>query len=147
VWYTRDASSQITEDDLEKIYEIILNYSYPCYLSGSALIRALTPEEKTKLLQYELSFIEEKMETAGLSHIVMMQIPRVLYDLFNLYFTFKHTQKDLSTIPSFIYSCDINIAKMNDYSVVTREYTDSVKDNIFALNAFIVENIQKKRFV
>jgi hypothetical protein len=144
VWYARDPSQQITQQDLDKIYEIILNYSYPCYLSGSALIRALTPEEKTKLLQHELSFIEEKMETAGLSHIVMMQIPRVLYDLFNLYFTFKHTQKDLSTIPSFIYSCDINIAKMNDYSVVTREYTDSVKDNIFALNAFIVENIQKK---
>ena len=57
VWYTRDAS-QITEDDLDKIYEIVLNYSYPCYLSGSEVITRLTPEEKTKLLQHELSFIE-----------------------------------------------------------------------------------------
>jgi len=144
VWYARDPSQQITQQDLDKIYEIILNYSYPCYLSGSAVIRALTPEEKTKLLHHELLFIEEKMETAGLSHIVMMQIPRVLYDLFNLYFTFKHTQIYLSTIPNFIYACYINIAKMNDYSVITRGYTDEVKDNIFALNAFIVENIQKK---
>ena len=144
VWYARDPSQQITQQDLDKIYEIILNYSYPCYLSGSAVIRQLPPEEKIKLLHNELLFIEEIMETFGLSHIVMMQIPRVLYDLFNLYFTFKHTQKDLSTIPSFIYACFSDIAKMNDYSVLTREYTDSVKDNIFALNAFIVENIQKK---
>ena len=114
VWYARDPSQQITQEDLDKIYEIILNYSYPCYLSGSAVIRQLTAEEKIKLLQDELSFIEEIMEKFGLSHIVMMQIPRVLYDLFNLYFTFKHTQKDLSTIPTFSYSCDINIAKMND---------------------------------
>ena len=148
VWYAKNPSQPIIqEEDLNKIYEIILNYSYPCYLSGSEVIRQLTPEEKTNLLQHELSFIEEKMETAGLSHIVMMQIPRVLYDLFNLYFTFEHTHKhkDLLTVPTFSYSCDTPIAKMNDYSVLTRQYTDSVKDNIFALNAFIVENIQKKQ--
>jgi hypothetical protein len=144
VWYTRDASSQITEDDLEKIYEIILNYSYPCYLSGSEVIRRLTPEEKTKLLQHELSFIEEKMEMAGLSHIIMMQIPRVLYDLFNIYFTFKHTKTDMSTIPNFYYPCSVNIAKMIDYNALTREFTDYVKNNIFALNAFIVKYIQEK---
>ena len=159
VWYTRDASSQITKEDLEKIYEIILNYSYPCYLSGSALIRALTPEEKTKLLQHELSFIEEKMETAGLSHIIMMQIPRVLYDLLNMYFTFKHTKTDewflrnnltppprlvdMDTV-QFYYRCSTKIAKMTDYNALTREYTDSVKGNIFALNAFIVKYIQEK---
>ena len=163
VWYARDPSQQITQEDLDKIYEIILNYSYPCYLSGSALIRALTPEEKTKLLQHELSFIEEKMETAGLSHIVMMQIPRVLYDLFNLYFTFMYRQKftdlSLSSIPTFDYACYLELHKMNDYDVITRRYTDSVKDNIFALNAFIglaltgafgfssnVENVQKKEY-
>ena len=143
VWYARDPSQQITQEDLDKIYEIILNYSYPCYLSGSALIRALTPEEKTKLLQHELSFIEEKMETAGLSHIVMMQIPRVLYDLFNLYFTFKHTNVDVMNT-KFVYRCSAAIAKMSDYNTLTRKYTDSVKGNIFALNAFIVNYIQEK---
>ena len=145
VWYTRDAS-QITEDDLDKIYEIVLNYSYPCYLSGSEVITRLTPEEKTKLLQHELSFIEEKMETAGLSHIIMMQIPRVLYDLFNLYFTFNHTNVDVVDVMNtkFVYRCSAAIAKMSDYNTLTREYTDSVKGNIFALNAFIVNYIQEK---
>ena len=145
VWYTRDAS-QSTEDDLDKIYEIILTYSYPCYLSGSAVIRNLLPEEKAKLLQHELSFIEEKMETAGLSHIIMMQIPRVLYDLFNLYFTFNHTNVDVVDVMNtkFVYRCSAAIAKMSDYNTLTREYTDSVKGNIFALNAFIVNYIQEK---
>lgn len=145
VWYARDPSQPIIQQDLDKIYEIILTYSYPCYLSGSAVIRQLTSEEKRQLLQDELSFIEEIMKTSGLDHIGMMQIPRVLYDLFNLYFTFKHTQKDLSTIPTFSYACDISIAKMNDYSVRTRQYTDSVKNNIFELNTFIAENIQKEK--
>lgn len=142
VWYTRDAS-QITEDDLDKIYEIVLNYSYPCYLSGSEVITRLTPEEKTKLLQHELSFIEEKMEMAGLSHIIMMQIPRVLYDLLNLYFTFNHTNADVMNT-KFVYRCSAAIAKMSDYNTLTRKYTDSVKGNIFALNAFIVNYIQEK---
>ena len=164
VWYARDTSQQIAQEDLDKIYEIILTYSYPCYLSGSAVIRNLLPEEKAKLLQHELSFIEEKMEMAGLSHIVMMQIPRVLYDLFNLYFTFMYRQKftdvSISTIPTFDYACYLEIHKMNDYDVITRRYTDSAKDNIFALNAFIglalltgafgfssnVENVQKKEY-
>lgn len=146
VWYTRDASSQITKEDLEKIYEIILNYSYPCYLSGSEVIRQLTPEEKTNLLQHELLFIEKKMETAGLSHIIMMQIPRVLYDLLNIYFTFKHTPPHLVDMDAskFYYRCSTEIAKMTDYNDLTQKYTDSVKGNIFALNAFIVKYIQEK---
>ena len=145
VWYARDPSQQIAQEDLDKIYEIILNYSYPCYLSGSEVIRALTPEEKTKLLQHELLFIEDKMETAGLSHIVMMQIPRVLYDLLNLYFTFKHTNVDVDVMDTkFSYRCSAAIAKMSDYNTLTRQYTDSVKGKIFALNAFIVNYIQEK---
>lgn len=141
VWYTKDAASQITEEDLEKIYEIILNYSYPCYLSGSEAIRQLTPEQKTNMLQHELLFIKEKMSEAGLNHIIMIQIPRVLYDLFNIYFTFKHTQTD---ILNFYYECSINIARMTDYNALTRKYTDSVKDRIFALNVFIANYIQEK---
>ena len=146
VWYARDPSQQITQQDLDKIYEVILNYSYPCYLSesASALIRAWAPEQQTKLLNDELSFIEEMMKMSDLSHIAMMQIPRVLYDLINLYFTIKHKQKDMpmSTIPNFIYACDINIAKMNDYSVITRGYTDEVKD--IAENTIAMAKIVRK---
>jgi hypothetical protein len=146
VWYKRDTSqlSQFSKEEVDKIYEIMLNYSYPCYLSGSEVVKQLSSEEKTKLLQHELLFIEEKMAQAGLSHIIMMQIPRALYDLFNLYFTFKYTQTDISAIPNFYYQCSITIAKMTEHNALTREYTDYVKDNIFALNAFIVNYFQIK---
>lgn len=39
VWYKRDPAQllEFTEEELEKIYEILLNYSYPCYLTGKRI--------------------------------------------------------------------------------------------------------------
>ena len=141
VWYTTD-SSELTDEQLNKIYEIMLTYSYPCYLSGNEEIRQLTLEEKTKLLQHELSFIREKIVKAGLDNVIMIQIPRALYDLFNMYFLFSNAQKE--TIPAFPYDCVNGIAKMIKHSALTRKYTDSVKDGIFKLNAFIANYIQQQ---
>lgn len=141
LWYKRDTEQllEFTEEELDKIYEIMLNYSYPCYLTGSELISRMSPEEKIKLLQHESSFIKEKMAEAGLAHIIMMQIPRVLYDLFNLYLTNRD-----GNVYRFDYDCDPAISKMVDYNALTRKYTDSVKKNIFELNAFIVNYVQEQ---
>ena len=132
VWYKRDQDPvqllEFTEEELEKIYEIILNYSYPCYLAGSELINRMSPEEKTKLLQHELLFIREKMAEAGLAHVIIMQIPRVLYDLFNLY----HNKFEKF---NFRYDCN-DIETISGYNALTREYTNSIKKNIFSLNVF-----------
>jgi hypothetical protein len=138
VWYKRDPEQllEFTEEELEKIYEILLNYSYPCYLTGSELINRMSPEEKAKLLQHELLFIREKMAEAGLAHIIIMQIPRVLYDLFNLY----HNRNEKF---NFRYNCDDFIVKISGYNVVTRGYTDSIKENIFSLNVFIMNHIRR----
>ena len=138
VWYKRDPEQllEFTEEELEKIYEILLNYSYPCYLTGSELINRMSPEEKTKLLQHELLFIREKMAEAGLAHIIIMQIPRVLYDLFNLY----HNRNEKF---NFTYNCDDFIVKISGYNVFTRGYTDSIKENIFSLNVFIMNHIRR----
>lgn len=139
VWYKRDPDPEqlleFTEEELEKIYEILLNYSYPCYLAGSELINSMSPEEKTKLLQHELLFIREKMEKAGLAHIIIMQIPRVLYDLFNLYYNRYETF-------NFRYNCHDDIANISGYNVVTRRYTESIKEKIFSLNVFIMDHIR-----
>lgn len=138
VWYKRDPDPaqllEFTEEELEKIYEIILNYSYPCYLAGSELINSMSPEEKTKLLQHELLFIREKMAEAGLAHIIIMQIPRVLYDLFN----FHHNKFENF---NFRYECDEHIETIRGYNALTREYTNSIKKNIFSLNVFIMKKI------
>ena len=140
VWYKRDPEQllEFTEEELEKIYEIILNYSYPCYLAGSELINRMSPEEKTKLLQHELLFIREKMAEAGLSHVIIMQIPRVLYDLFNLH----HNKFEKF---NFRYECEHDIETIRGYNALTREYTNSIKKNIFSLNVFIMNIISQYR--
>ena len=140
VWYKIDPEQllEFTEEELEKIYEIILNYSYPCYLAGSELINRMSPEEKTKLLQHELLFIREKMAEAGLSHVIIMQIPRVLYDLFNLH----HNKFEKF---NFRYECEHDIETIRGYNALTREYTNSIKKNIFSLNVFIMNIISQYR--
>jgi hypothetical protein len=47
----------------------------------------MTTDEKTMLLQHESLFIQKKMADAGLASVIMLQIPRILYDLFNLHRT------------------------------------------------------------
>ena len=87
VWYTQDNPlTKVSQEDLDKIHKIIINYSYPCYL-GNDSIRELAPDDKKKIIYQELLFIREKMAEDGLSHVTIIQIPRILYDLFNLYYT------------------------------------------------------------
>jgi len=159
VWYKRDTTQllEFTEDELEKIYEILLNYSYPCYLSGSEIISRMSPQEKIKLLQHELLFIEEKMAEAGLAHIIIMQIPRILYDLFNLYSRslvdrrlhynsrFYRSSTDYYV---FDYECHIpdnSATNMNAYNTLTRKYTDFAKQGILnhIRNHYSIPNIRE----
>ena len=145
VWYRRDTEHLLdfTEGELDKIYEIMLNYSYPCYLTGSDAITHMTTDEKTMLLQHESLFIQKKMADAGLASVIMLQIPRILYDLFNLHRTHSNNEH-------YVFEYDVSddnptaMSKMIDYNVRTREYTDSVKTKIFELNAFIVNYVQQR---
>jgi hypothetical protein len=102
IWYRTDGRLlvDITKEEKDAIFQIISNYSYPCYLSGSVLITGLSRKDKEKLLENELEFIRERMAEAGLAHIVMMQIPRLLYDLFNL----QHSEKT-KLMFQFILQC------------------------------------------
>ena len=48
VWYTKDNPlTKVSQEDLDKIHKIIINYSYPCYL-GNDSIRELAPDDKKK---------------------------------------------------------------------------------------------------
>lgn len=91
IWYRTDGRLLVDfkKEEKDAIFQIITNYSYPCYLSGSDLIKGLSEDKAKLLLHNELEFIREKMAEVGLAHIVMMQIPRLLYDLFNL----QHSEK------------------------------------------------------
>ena len=52
IWYRTDGRLLVdfTKEEKDAIFQIITNYSYPCYLSGSDLIKGLLPKNKAKLL-------------------------------------------------------------------------------------------------
>ncbi len=143
VWYKRvpEHLLDFTDGELDKIYEILITYSYPCYLTGRDAITHMPTDEKTMLLQHESLFIQKKMADAGLASVIMLQIPRILYDLFNLYLRNKNKNEY-----KFDYTCIGNDKqKMREYNTLTRNFTDTVKKKIFELNAFIVDYVKQQQ--
>jgi len=142
IWYKKDPSKllEFTPEEQDIIYKIILDYSFPCYLANDS-IRTISEADKKELLEHELLFIQKKFEEACLVDVVIIQIPRVLYDLFNIYY--KKT-KDLQLI--FRYDCEtsidgVSIVKKPIYNILTFNYTEAVKSNIFELNYIIINYI------
>jgi hypothetical protein len=171
VWFKTDPDQQFTQDEELKIYEIILNYSYPCYL-GSSLISSMSPTDKTELLEHELLFIRKKFQEVGLANVTIIQIPRVLYDLFNIYYYLKdfsyyqierygpgrgfygkklnriQVVKEKAELLNFNFSCtqksNPNWNRFNSYDWYvnyTKDLFNSVFKNIMTLNTFIIDNI------
>ena len=99
IWYKKDPTKLLdfTQEELEIIYNIIINFSYPCYLANNS-IRDMSLEDKKELLECELLFIRKKIEETCLVDINIMQIPRVLYDLFNLNYYYTYNPKNIKDI-------------------------------------------------
>lgn len=165
-------TSEFTPDEEQRIYQIILNYSYPCYL-GNSLISSMSPTDKTELLEHELLFIRKKFEEFGLVDVKIIQIPRVLYDLFNIYYylkDFSYYQIDIfggkygfygrkkntlqvvrekAELLKFNFYCIEqrnpnwnNFSSYDWYVNYTKDLFNSVLKNIMTLNTFIIDNIQ-----
>jgi hypothetical protein len=141
VWYKTDPAqlSQFSKDELDKIHIIIMNYSYPCYLAGLDLVRLLPDNQKIKLLNSELIFIREKMTEVNLGHIVIIQIPRILYDLFNIYYT--------STDHYFTYTCSSSLKTLDQFNTLTRSNTENCKQSIFTLNNHIINYLNANNYL
>ena len=144
IWYKKDPSKllEFTPEELEIIYKIILDYSFPCYLANDS-ISAMSEADKKELLEHELLFIQKKFKEACLVDVMIIQIPRVLYDLFNILY---YKTKNLSL--KFRYNCtslqydddDYNFTLQNyiDYNLYTLKNSSDVKINIYELNNFIL---------
>lgn len=67
IWYKKDPTKllEFTPEEQKIILKIILDYSYPCYLANDSI---------------------SVMSKACLVDVMIIQIPRVLYDLFNFYY-------------------------------------------------------------
>jgi hypothetical protein len=140
IWYKKDLTKLLdfTQEELEIIYNIIINFSYPCYLANNS-IRDMSLEDKQELLEHELFFIQKKIEEACLVDIVMMQIPRVLYDLFNLNYYYTYKPENIKDI-EYNYSNE-TIQNKNSYNCYTFHKMEIVKKNIFELNYIIINYI------
>jgi len=151
IWFNNsDSSETITEKEKDFIHETITKGTFPTYF------KTYTNEEKEELLANEITFVRKQFIKANLSNITILQIPRILYDLFNLLF-FYHTHpgqyaKDDEKI---IYDCNIYyydvITKKNKayentkdaYDKYTNENIDKCKSKIFELNDRIIAFLKK----
>ena len=138
IWYKKDPTKLLdfTKEELEKIYKIIIDYSYPCYL-----MKYIEQNERKELLENELLFIQKKLIKAKLFDIIIKQIPRVLYDLFNLYY-YKKNKLDLI----FEYNCEAELnrtqlADRQEHNSLTSRHLIIAKPHIFELNKFIINHI------
>jgi hypothetical protein len=134
IWYKKDPSNllEFTSGELDKIFKIIIDYSYPCYLSNDS-ISDMSEADRKELLEHELLFIQKKLVEAGLVDVIIVQIPRVLYDLFNIYYKYRYNLQ-----LKFSYNCDDSIINRKKYNEYTYNNFLLVKKNIFTLNNFIV---------
>ena len=146
IWYKKDPTKLLdfTPEEQDIIYKIILDYSYPCYLANDS-ISVMSDADKTELLEHELLFIQKKIEEACLVDVMIMQIPRVLYDLFNLLYSYTHNvDKKFFYQQLPIKPSDPLINTIEEYNHLTFIYTESVKENILKLNDLIIKIITSR---
>ena len=144
IWYKRDPAKLLdfTSEEQNIILKIILDYSYPCYLAND-LIQTMSGADRKELLERELLFIQKKFEETCLVDVMIMQIPRVLYDLFNL--LYSHTKNESKFKFNYYKSNrkidDHFIIKTKEYNNLTSKYTAEAKPHILMLNNYIINHI------
>jgi hypothetical protein len=143
IWFNNQPDKPITDFlDTEKefIHDIITKGTFPTYL------KEYSPDEKVELLANEIEFVRNKFIEKGFSNITIQQIPRILYDLFNLLF-YYHANPKLTPVPldKFIikYRCEtenerINTDTLENYISYTIQNIENFKDKIFELNDRII---------
>ena len=153
IWYKKDLTKLLdfTPEEQDKIYKIILDYSYPCYLANDS-IQTMSEADKKELLENELLFIQKQFEEASLVDVIIMQIPRVLYDLFNFFYYLNDLKeeddnetalinKEKKKLLNFNYKCNDEIIKYSYYIDYTKMLFNKVLNNITELNSIIITNI------
>jgi len=75
IWFNNsDPLKTITEEEKGFIHETITKGTFPTYL------QTYSDDEKEEILANEIEFVRKKFNKAGLFHITILQIPRILYD-------------------------------------------------------------------
>jgi len=139
IWFNNE-SKTITEKEKDFIHETITKGTFPTYLQ-----QKYSNAERQALFTNEIKFVRQKFTDANLSHITILQIPRILYDLFNLFYLYN---KSFSSKPATItYICVPDIDTIEKYNDYTNKNIDKLKDNIFKLNDKIITFLNTNGFL
>jgi len=143
IWFNNsDSSETITEKEKDFIHETITKGTFPTYF------KTYTTEETEELLANEITFVRKQFIKAGLSNITILQIPRILYDLFNLlYFYNTHSGEGAKKDEIIRYDCNLRTTTKDAYDKYTNENINKFKDNIFELNDRIIAFLKTNGFL
>ena len=149
LWYrTENPFDYLSPNEYYEILEIVTTYSYPCYLSGGQAIDRIPALQKEYLLNDEIGFIRARMSERGINpdNITIIQIPRVLYDLFLLVY-YTQTQKlrkdiliNCGSQPGVATSSDL-FGNFRSYKTSIARYLEKYTNDILELNHFIIRKI------
>ena len=112
IYYNTNNTEIDIEDPIHDIiYDILLRYSFPSFMNSEY---ELTPDEIESIKDNEFEFIKSKID----SNITIIQIPRIIYDLFNMISIIETRPPvfDIDVSPSkndFIELCS-NISRHNN---------------------------------
>jgi hypothetical protein len=139
IWYNKDPNNllTLTVQDKITIYNLINTYSYPNYLARHEVQNDMSAEDKKELLNNELLFIQKKFLEFNLGHIIVLQIPRILYDLFNLYYYYSNG----FSLKYRYYCDDTSLQSKLNYNKYTLSLIKEIENNIFELNNIIISKI------
>jgi hypothetical protein len=117
----------LNKEDINYIIQnIIFKYSYPCCKNTNNI---LTEEDKFKINNDEFNFVKNKINEYCKKEIMIFQIPRIIYDLFNIYYQIKLYIDNNDIIPT-VYNFDYTntrTIKNNDYNHTnTKEFDDDI---------------------
>ena len=147
IWFNNE-SKTITEKEKDFIHDTITKGTFPTYL------QEYTDADKEEILANEIKFVRKKFTAAGFSHITILQIPRILYDLFNLlYFYDTHSGQYATPEEIITYTCagiiesENAINTIDKYKAYANYNINKVKDKIFELNDKIIAFLNTNGFL
>jgi hypothetical protein len=115
---------------------IILKYTYPCYMSNTDL----TLDEIKAIKIDEYAFVKNKIHEYN-SNITVIQIPRILYDLFNILYQIRTTDMFSFEIFDFMLESSEYMINYSSYTEYTNILNRRYIDDIIKLNNIITEYI------
>lgn len=136
IYYKNNADKYLSDEEHNRVIDVMYKYSYPCCMN---INNDITSDEKHSIITDEYEFIKNKIKEIN-TEIIVIQIPRTIYDLYNLYFT-----GDLHKINTNILNITFDLSKSYklysdllyrfqedpEYRKYIKELNDDIIDDIY----------------